>query len=85
LGDIRGGEIWQTVLKILVASTLMGVVLYLISVRLDSQAVNIWGKLAQVGIAAGAGLGVFLGAAFALRTREVIFILRLAFGGRGGR
>jgi putative peptidoglycan lipid II flippase len=85
LGDIRGREIWLTVLKIIVASTVMGIVLYVVSMRLDARAIDIWGKLAQVGISAGAGICAFLGTSFALRTREVIFILKLALRGREGR
>jgi putative peptidoglycan lipid II flippase len=85
LGDIRGREIWVGVLKILGASAPMGVVLYLVSAGLEAGAVKIWGKLIQVGISIGAGIGIFLGVSFALRTPEVIFILRLASGKRGGR
>jgi putative peptidoglycan lipid II flippase len=85
LGDIRGSEIGLTILKIVAASVVMGVVLHLVSAGLDARAVNIWGKLAQVGISIAAGTGVFLAVSFALRTPEVIFILRLAFGKRGGR
>ena len=85
LGDIRGGEIWLAVVKILIASAIMGFVLYYVSMTLDGRATNIWGKLAQVGISLGAGLGTFLIVSFVMKVKEVIFILGLVFGSRSER
>jgi putative peptidoglycan lipid II flippase len=77
LGDIRGMEIWLAVVRILAASALMGVVLFIVSGYFESGAVNIWGKLAQVAISMTAGLAVFLGVSLALKVREVMFIIGL--------
>ncbi len=74
LGDIRSGEIWGAVAKVLLVSVLMGAVIYLVSARLDPLATNILGKLAQVGVSIAAGAGVFLGLGFLLKVREVIFL-----------
>jgi putative peptidoglycan lipid II flippase len=75
LGDIRAGEIWGAVAKLVVAAGVMGVMIYTVSAWLDPQAVRIGGKFAQVGISAAAGLAVFVGIGFALRIREVIFVM----------
>ncbi len=77
LGDIRSGEIWGAVAKVLLVSLLMGAVIYLVSARLDPLATNILGKLAQVGISIAAGVGVFLGLGFLLKAREIIFLWRM--------
>jgi putative peptidoglycan lipid II flippase len=85
LGDIRDREIWLAVAKILIASAAMGFVLYYVSMTLDGMATNIWGKLAQVAVSMGAGLGTFLVVSFAMKAEEVIFILGLLFGSRSER
>ncbi len=74
LGDIRSGEIWGAMARVLLVSALMGVVIYLVSGWLDPLATNIGGKLAQVlgSIAAGAAVFVCLG--FMLKVREVTFL-----------
>ena len=41
LGDIRDREIWLAVAKILIASAIMGFVLYYVSMTLDGMATNI--------------------------------------------
>jgi putative peptidoglycan lipid II flippase len=76
LGDIRGGEIWTAVGKVLLASGPMAISLFAVAHFLEPWAVNIWGKLLQVGVASLCGLAVLLGASLALRVEEVIFILR---------
>jgi putative peptidoglycan lipid II flippase len=83
LGDIRGKEIWVAVGKILIASVVMGGVLYVVSAGLDAGAVNIWGKLLQVAASVAAGLATFIALSFALKVKEVMFILGLVFGRRG--
>jgi putative peptidoglycan lipid II flippase len=82
LGEIRQAEIWSAVVRIITASAVMGVVLHYVSGALESGAVDIWGKLIQVAGSIAAGLAVFLAVSFALRVREVIFILGLVFSGR---
>ncbi|MGD8628504.1 MAG: murein biosynthesis integral membrane protein MurJ, partial [bacterium] len=74
LGDIRSGEIWWAVAKVLMVSLVMGAVIYLISVRLDPVATNIFGKIAQVCASIAAGTLVFLGLGFLFKVREVIFL-----------
>jgi putative peptidoglycan lipid II flippase len=85
LGDIRGREIWAAVVRILTASVVMGAVLYLVAHMLESGAIDIWGKLIQVAAAGAAGLAAFIGLSFALKVKEVIFILEMVFGRRGRR
>lgn len=82
LGDIHGREIWAAVFKILAVSVVMGAVLHVVAMRFQAGATDIWGKLAQVGIAAAAGIGSFIIISFALKVREVIFILGLISRGR---
>lgn len=82
LGDIRQGEIWSAVIRIVIASAAMGLVLFYVSAALESGAVAIWGKLIQVMVSIAAGLATFLAVSFALRVREVIFILGVVFSGR---
>ena len=77
MGDIRGKEIWKAVAKISLASIPMGVVLFAVAHFLAPTAVNLWGKLLQVGLASLAGLAVLLGVGLALRVSEIIFILRM--------
>jgi putative peptidoglycan lipid II flippase len=74
--DIRGKEIWEAVARMSLASVPMAVVLFTVAHFLAPTAVNLWGKLLQVGAASLAGAAVLLGAGLALRVNEVIFILR---------
>lgn len=74
LGDIRSGEIWGAVAKVLLVSLIMGGAIFMVSARLDPIAVNILGKVTQVGASAAAGIAVFLGLGFLLKVREVIFL-----------
>lgn len=74
LGDIRSGEIWGAMGKVLLISLLMGAVIYLVSARLDPVATNVLGKLAQVTGSIAAGAAVFLGLGFLFKVREVIFL-----------
>ena len=69
LGDIRGWEIGRAALKIAVASGIMGIVIYLISTRLEPTATDIWGKSLQVGVSLGAGVGIFIIVSFVLRVK----------------
>jgi putative peptidoglycan lipid II flippase len=87
LGEIRGGEIARATLKIVVASGLMGMVMWAVARGLERSAVGLMGELLQVGAASAAGLAAFLAVAFALKAGEVMFILGLIsrrLGGHGG-
>lgn len=87
LGDIREREIWVAALKMVIASLVMGSVMYVLARRLEPMAVGLWGELIQVGVASLAGLGAFLAVSLALKAEEVIFLLRLVARklGRDGR
>ncbi len=85
LGDIRQGEIWSAVGRIVISSAAMGFVLHYVSAEFESGAINIWGKLIQVMASIGAGLATFLAVSFVLKVREVIFILGMVFSGRRKR
>jgi putative peptidoglycan lipid II flippase len=76
LGGIRGEEIWRSVGKMLLISAFLAVSLYVVASALEPWAVNIWGKLLQVCAALAAGLAVLVGASFALKAEEIIFILK---------
>jgi putative peptidoglycan lipid II flippase len=76
MGGIKGREIWASVAKMLVASAPMAVGMFLVARALDPWAVNVWGKLLQVGAASLAGLLLLVTASLALRAEEIIFIMR---------
>lgn len=82
LRDIRGREIWRAVGRVVVVSVLVGISLYLVAHALDPWAVDIWGKLLQVGVSVAVGLAVFLGAGLALRVEEISFLLKTFLRGR---
>ncbi|HVP58901.1 MAG TPA: murein biosynthesis integral membrane protein MurJ [bacterium] len=77
LGDIREREIWVSAIKLIVASLVMGGVMYVIAHRLEPRAVGLWWELFQVAAASAVGLAAFLAVSLALKAEEVIFLLRL--------
>jgi putative peptidoglycan lipid II flippase len=76
LHGIGGRVIWKAVAKIVLASVPTGVTLLVVAWALDPWAVNIWGKLLQVGAASVAGLGVLVSASLVLKVEEIIFIMK---------
>jgi putative peptidoglycan lipid II flippase len=82
LRDIRGGEIWKAVGKVVVVSCPVGISLHLVSLALEPLAVDIWGKLLQVGVSVVVGGAVLLAAGLALRVEEITFLLKILAGSR---
>jgi putative peptidoglycan lipid II flippase len=84
LGDIRGKEIWISAFRILAASLVMGVVMFVLARRLEGMAVGLRGELVQLGVASVAGLAAFLAVSFAINCEEILFLLGLISRKLGG-
>ena len=77
LGAVGGSQILKSLIKIVLASAAMGVVAVYVARITQDLAIDIWGKLIQVFASTLAGLAVYVGLAFALKIKEIIFVLEI--------
>ena len=77
LGAVGGSQILKSLIKVVLASAAMGVVAVYVARITQDLAIDIWGKLIQVFASTLAGLAVYVGLAFALKIKEIIFVLEI--------
>ncbi len=76
IGEIRGGEIWLSLRKVLISSIALAAIVYLVrqAVSFFVDMNTFWGVFLQVVLAGTAGVAVFLMISFLLKSSEISII-----------